>query len=373
MSVQIIEVNNQNQRKQFVDFPYKLYKANKFWVPPLKSGELGALMPDKNPAFDFCKAKFWLALKEGQVVGRIGAIINNLWIEKIGEKIGRITRVEFIDDKEVVKSLFEVAENYLKSEGMIGIMGPLGFSNLDHQGMLIEGFEYLPCMASDYHFDYYKKHIEELGYTKEIDWIEFRITFPDALPEKSLKVAEMIKKRYGLRSVNFSSKKELLPYRDMIFPLFNDAFTGLFGTFRFPDKLINFYIDKFFPSLNPRYVKVIMDKNDELAGFIIAIPSLSVGLQKAKGKLFPFGWWHLKQALDKPKDMDLMLTGVKPELQKLGLASLLMNELWLTANKDGVKFVETTGMLENNNVAIQMWKSFDHIQHKRKRCFKKMF
>jgi GNAT superfamily N-acetyltransferase len=373
MDVQIEEVVNSSQRKKFVDFPYQLYKNNKFWVPPIKADELNSIIPEKNPAFDFCKAKFWVAYKNGKVVGRIGAIVNALWIEKIGEQIGRITRVEFVDDEEVVAALFSVAESYLKEEGMKGVMGPLGFSNLDHSGILIEGHDWLPCMASDYHMDYYQKHVEKQGYEKEIDWLEFRLTFPEALPEKSFKVADMIKKRYGLKSVNFSSKKEMEPYKEMIFKVFNDAFAGLFGTFRLPEKLVKFYINKFFPALNPRYVKVILDKEDELAGFLVALPSLSKALQKAKGKLLPFGWWHLKKALAKPSEMDLMLTGVRPEFQKLGLASLLMNELWLTANADGVKFVETTGMLENNSVAIQMWKSFDHIQHKRKRCFKKTF
>ncbi len=373
MSIQVEEVLNQNQRKTFVDFPYQLYKDNEFWVPPIKADELGAINPEKNPAFDFCKAKFWLAYKNGKVVGRIGAIVNDLWIEKIGEKIGRITRIEFIDDFEVVESLFKTAEAYLKSEGMLGVMGPLGFSNLDHSGVLIEGQDWLPCMASDYHFAYYKGHIEKLGYQKEIDWLEFRITFPDSMPEKAFKVADMIKKRYGLKTLNFSKSSELKPYREMIFEVFNDAFAGLFGTFRLPDRLVKFYIDKFFPAVNPRYVKVMLDKEDKLAGFLVALPSLSKALQKAKGKLLPFGWWHLKQALAKPKEMDLMLTGVKPELQKMGGVSLLMNELWKTANGDGVRFVETTGMLENNSVAIQMWKSFEHIQHKRKRCYKKIF
>ncbi|SMO71570.1 Acetyltransferase (GNAT) family protein [Saccharicrinis carchari] len=373
MSVQIVEVKNTNQRKKFVDFPYKLYKNNTCWVPAMRADELGAISPDKNPAYDFSKAKFWLAYQDGQVVGRIGAIVNDLWISKIGKKIGRITRMEFINNFEVVKRLFETAECWLKEQGMVGAMGPLGFSNLDHSGLLIEGHEYIAVMASDYHHAYYQSHIEKLGYTKETDWLEFRITFPEALPEKSLKISEMIKKRYGLKILNFNSRNELEPYREQIFKVFNDAFVGLFGTFRLPDRLVKFYINKFFPALNPRYVKVMLDKEDELAGFVVALPSLSVALQKAKGRLLPFGWWHLKNALEKPKEMDLMLTGVKPELQKMGGVSLLMNELWKTANDEGIRFVETTGMLEDNKVAIQLWKSFDHIQHKRKRCYKKMF
>ncbi len=373
MGIQIVEVLNQSQRKKFVNLPYQLYKNNEFWVPPLKADELSSITPDKNPAFDFCKAKFWLAYQNGKIVGRIGAIVNDLWIEKIGEKIGRITRIEFVDNFEVVKELLVTAEMWLKEHGMVGVMGPLGFSNLDHSGILIEGHDRIPCMASDYHFDYYKGHIEKMGYTKERDWLEFRITFPDALPEKAVKVSGMIKKRYNLKTLSFNSRSELEPYREMIFKVFNDAFVGLFGTFRLPDRLVKFYINKFFPSINPRYVKVMLDKEDQLAGFVVALPSLSKALQKAKGKLLPFGWWHLKNALENPKEMDLMLTGVKPELQKMGGVSLLMNELWQTANADGIKYVETTGMLEDNFVAIQLWKSFDHIQHKRKRCFKKMF
>ena len=373
MAIQIVEVKDQGQRKKFVDFPYLLYKNNAFWVPAMRADELGAITPDKNPAYDFSRAKFWLAYQDGHIVGRIGAIVNDLWIEKIGEKLGRITRIEFIDNFEVVQKLFETAEHWLKEQGMAGVMGPLGFSNLDHSGLLIEGHDHIAVMASDYHHAYYQHHIEKLGYNKEADWLEFRITFPEALPEKSLKVSEMIKKRYGLKMLNFNSRSELEPYREKIFKVFNDAFAGLFGTFRLPDRLVKFYINKFFPAINPRYVKVMLDKEDELAGFVVALPSLSVALQKAKGKLLPFGWWHLKNALEKPKEMDLMLTGVIPELQKMGGVSLLMNELWKTANADGIRFVETTGMLEENKVAIQLWKSFDHVQHKRKRCYRKMF
>ncbi|MFT5749792.1 MAG: ribosomal protein S18 acetylase RimI-like enzyme [Ancylomarina sp.] len=373
MTIQILEVLNQSHRKIFVDFPYKLYKGNEFWVPPLKSGELELLMEDKNPAFDFCKAKFWMAYQNGKVVGRIGAIVNTLAIEKQGEKIGRITRVEFIDQYEVSEMLFSVAEKWLKEEGMIGVSGPLGFSNLDHSGVLIEGHEWLPSMASDYHFAYYQNHFQRLAYQKEIDWLEFRITLPETPPDKAKRVAQLVKRKYGLKSLNFTTKKELEPYKEKIFKVFNDAFADLFGTFKLPEKLIRFYIGKYFPILNPRYVKIILDKEDQLVGFIIALPSLSKALQKGKGKLFPFGWWHLKKALKHPTEMDLMLTGVDYECQNRGYVSILMSELLETSNSDGLRFAETTGMLENNHVAIQLWKSFDHVQHKRKRCYRKMF
>lgn len=373
MELVIKEVSNRKTLNDFVDLPYRLYKNEKFWVPPLRMEERNALIPEKNPAFEFCKVKLWVAYRDGQCVGRIGGIIIPNWIEKTGEKMGRFTRPEFIDDIEVARALFARVESWIRSEGMDGMHGPLGFSNLDHQGLLIEGHEWLPSVGSDYHFAYYHSIYQQLGLEKEIDWLEFRITFPTELPEKSFKVADMLKTRYSLRIVNFNTRKELEPYRTKVFELFNKAFSELFGTYPLPEKLSKFYIQKYFPILNPKYVKIVLDKDEEMVGFIIGLPSLSEAMQKAKGKLLPFGWWHLQKALNHPKEMDLLLTGVKPELQKLGVAALLMNEIWLAANSDGVKFVETTGMLENNSVAIQMWKSFDYIQHKRKRCFRKMF
>ncbi|MBN2167055.1 MAG: GNAT family N-acetyltransferase [Marinilabiliaceae bacterium] len=373
MGIIIKEVVTNDQIKQFVNLPFELYKHNKYWVPALKSDDLKALMPEYNPAMEICKYKFWLAFKNNKCVGRIGGLIIPLWNEKTGESLARFTRPEFIDDEEVVDKLMETFENWAKNEKVNGVMGPLGFSNLDQSGVLVEGHEWLPSVASGYHHDYYQNHFERLGYVKEIDWLEFRITFPESLPEKSYKVANMLKTRFGLKSLNFTNKKQLEPFKDKIFALFNDAFFELFGTYRLPDKLVRFYFEKYFPILNPKYVKVILDKEDGLAGFIIALPSLSKAMQKAGGKILPFGWWHIKKALEKPVEIDLMLTGVRPELQKMGVAALLMNDLWETANADGVKYVETTGMLENNHVAIQMWKSFDHIQHKRKRCYRKMF
>jgi GNAT superfamily N-acetyltransferase len=373
MALVIKEVLTGKELNDFVNLPYQLYKTEKNWVPPLKMDERNALIPEKNPAFEICKVKLWVAYRDGKCVGRIGGIIIPLWIEKTGEKIGRFTRPEFINDIEVAKALFATVEEWIRSQGMVGMHGPMGFSNLDHQGLLIEGQDWLPSVGSDYHLAYYKDIYDQLGFQKEIDWLEFRITFPTELPEKSFKVADMLKTRYGLRILNFTSKKELSLYKTKVFDLYNKAFSELFGTYPLPEKLKQFYIQKYFPILNPRYVKIVLDREDEMVGFIIGLPSLSAAMQKARGKLLPFGWWHLQKALNKPKEMDLLLTGVKPELQKLGVAALLMNEIWLAANKDGVKFVETTGMLENNNVAIQMWKSFEHIQHKRKRCFRKMF
>lgn len=373
MSVEIKEVITPRDAKQFVNLPYRLYANNKYWIPPMKSDERKTVDAEKNPALEICRYKFFIALEGDRCVGRIAGLIIPRWIEKKGEKLARFTRLEFEDNEEVANKLLGAVENWAKSEGMDGIVGPLGFSNLDQSGLLIEGHNWLPSIASSYHSADYQKHLVRLGFQKEIDWLEFRITFPEQLPEKSYKVAEMLKARYGLRSLNFTKQSELEPFKSKMASLYNSAFAELYGTYQLPEKLIGFYLDKYFPILNPRYVKIIVDKDNEMAGFIIALPSLSRAMQKANGSLFPLGFWHISKALKKPSEIDLMLTGVRPELQKMGVAALLMNDLWATANADGVKFVETTGMLENNHVALQMWKSFDNIQHKRKRCYRKMF
>ena len=373
MSVEIREVKTKKDIKEFVDFQFSLYKGNKYWVPGLKSDEIKSLTLENNPGMELCDSRFWLAYKNGVCVGRIGGIIIPMRNEKMGEHIARFSRPEFIDDKEVADALIKTVEDWAKEKGMNGIQGPLGFSNLDHQGLLVEGHDWLPSVASDYHADYYRKHYERLNYEKEIDWLEFRITFPDALPEKAIKINEMVKQRYGMKALNFTTKEELLPYKYKIFDVFNDAFQDLFGTYVFPDKLKKFYSDKYFPLLNPKFVKLMEDKDGRLTAFLIALPSLSKAMQKANGCLLPMGWWHIMRALKHPQEMDLMLTGVLPDYQSKGLVAVLTTELYKTAREHGIKFVETTGMLENNHVAIQLWKSYDHIQHKRKRCYRKTF
>lgn len=371
MSIEIKEVKSKKELNDFVMLPYRLYRNNPFWVPPLIEDEKKALMPETNPALEICTSKFWVAYKNNVCIGRIGGIIIPARNEKTGRKEARFTRPEFIDDEKVADLLLETFTQWAKEQGMELILGPLGFTNLDHQGLLIEGHEWMQAVASAYHFEYYQKHYQRLGFEKEIDWLEFRITFPEALPDKSFRVAEMLKERFGLKNLEFTKKKELEPYKEQIFKLFNQAFRELFGTYELPDKLVKFYIDKYFPILNPNYVKLVVDKEGVVTGFLIALPSLSKAMKKAGGKLLPLGWFYLLRAFKKPVEMDLMLTGVKPEFQKMGVAALLMNDLWKTANNAGIKFVETTGMLENNHVAIQMWKSFEHIQHKRKRCYRK--
>jgi len=373
MTISIIPVSNKKRLKDFVNFPYDLYKNSPNWVPPIKKDELKALMPEHNPCFEFCDVQLWLAKEGGKTVGRIGAIINNRYIEKTGEKIGRFTRLEFIDDRTVAKQLLDTAEEWAKSKGMIGMDGPLGFTNLDHQAMLVEGFEHLPSIGSEYHKEYYKEHIEACGYKKEIDWIEFRLTIPDTLLEKSLRVSELVMQRNQLKIINFKKTEELRKYGRQLFELMDISFGELFSYVPFTERMIDFYVDKYISILNPNFVKVIVDKDGKLVSFIVGLPSLSEAFQKAKGRLFPFGFLHILKAYKKPEVIDLLLTGIHPKAQGMGYAALLITELQKTAIANGVKFTETTGMLETNTKAIQTWKNFEHIQHKRKRCFIKHF
>ncbi len=373
MLVTIQPCNTIADLKKFAQFPYDLYKENKYWVPPMFKDELQSLQPATNPAFKHCDAQFWIAIKHGKVAGRIGAIINKAYNEKTGTRLGRITRIEFIDDKEVSKTLLATAEKWIKDKGMEGVHGPLGFTNLDHQAILIEGFDYLPSIASEYHLPYYKEHMEAAGYGKEMDWVEFRLKLADAIPEKALKLNEMIKTRYNLKVVHFTSQAELKQHAHRAFDLLNSAFGDLFSFVKMDKELSDFYIHKYFSILNPRFVKMIEDENGDLIGFIISLPSLSEAMQKAKGKLFPLGWYHIMQALKKPKVADLLLTAIHPEWQAKGVSAILITELQKVMYEHGVTHAETTGIIETNEKAISHWKNYDHIQHKRKRCFIKMF
>ncbi len=366
----IKEVITKKDIKQFVDFPFNLYKADKHWVPPLKKDEIKQLNAESNPAYEFCEAKFWTAWNGNTCVGRIGGIINHAYNEKTGEGLGRITRCEFIDNKEVSSVLFDTVEKWFKEKGLAIAHGPLGFSNLDNQGLLIEGFDYLPSVASVYHKPYYQKHFEELAYTKENDWVEFRLTLGEQALNKGIRGAQIVKRRYGFEVLSFSTTDELRPYSRLIFEVLNEAFADLPYVTPFTDKMIELYGEKYFKILNPKFVKIIK-KDGNLAAFIIGMPSLSEAMQKARGSLFPFGFYHVLKALKKPTVIDLLLTAVVPEYQSSGAAVILFAELQAEMLKQGINQMETTGIFETNHNVISNWKNYEHIQHKRRRSYRK--
>ncbi len=370
MAVEIKEVKTKKDIGQFVKVQFDIYEGNKYWVPPMIKDERKSLDPEKNPAYDFCDAKFFLAYKNEECVGRIGAVINHSYNEKVGKKLGRINRFEFIDDFDVSSALMEKAISWLKEKGMKTVHGPLGFTNLDTQGLLVEGFDYLQSVGSVYHHAYYKDHFEKMGFEKERDWIEFRLTLTDRPVKKAARGAELIKKRYGYEVVRFRDKKEMLSYSKLIFGVLNDAFQDLPYVTRFDDKMVDYYTKKYFNVLDPRYVIVVKD-GEEIIAFVIAMPSLSEAMQKAKGKLFPFGFLHLLKAMKHPRVIETLLTGVLHEYQAKGVAVILYAELQAEMLKKGLVTIETTGIFEDNHAAIGNWKNYENIQHKRRRCFVK--
>jgi hypothetical protein len=366
----IKEVKTEKEIRQFVNFPFELYRGDQFWVPPIKKDEFKQLKPETNPSMEFCDASFWLAWKDNKCVGRIAGIINPEYNNKTGEKKGRISKVEFIDDKSVSGALFETAENWFREKGMMAVHGPLGFNNLDTQGLLIEGFDQLPSIASVYHKPYYQNHFEDLGYTKENDWVEFRLTLGEPALTKSKRGAEIIRKRYGFEVMKFSTTEELKKYVEPVFNILNNAFQYLPYVTPFNSKMIERIGDKYFKILNPKFVKMIK-KDERVIAFIIGMPSLSEAMQKAGGKLFPFGFYHILKALKNPEVIDLLLTGVDPKFHSTGAAVILFAELQEEMMKHGINQIETTGMFESNHAAISNWKNYENIQHKRRRCFVK--
>lgn len=374
MSIIIKKVAESSDYKQFVNFTFSLYKNESMWVPPIKDDELKVMKPESNPAFDFCDAQFWIATDGKEVLGRIGAIINHKYNTERSEKMGRFTRFECVDNQEVATKLLQTAEAWLKEKGMEGVYGPLGFNNLDHQGLLIEGFEHLPSIASEYHMPYYQKLIEQLDYEKEIDWVEFRLTLGERAQAKGIRGSQIIQDRYGIKVIHFSSADELKPYINQIFRILNGSFDVLPFVSKFDEKLGQFYAEKYLQILNPNFVKIV-EMNSEPIGFIVGLPSLSKAMQKAKGKLFPLGIVHIMKAL-KAKGVDTvdqMLTGVLKEHHATGAAVVLQAELQNEMLKHGIRYIETTGIFETNDRAIKNWKNYEHIQHKRKRCFVKKF
>lgn len=368
MALTIEAVRTKKQKKAFVNLPFEIYKNMPLWVPPIKADELKAIDPAHNPAMEYSESEYWVVYRDSKVVGRIGSIVNSKYNEKTGKKLGRFSRIEFIDDKEVFLLLMDTVVEWIKEKGMELIHGPLGYSNLDTQGMLIEGFDHLQSIASVYHMPYYKAHIDAYGFEKEIDWMEFRLTLGGHANEKAKRGAEIIKKRYGFVVEKFTNNKQMIPYVKPIFKVLNEAFKNLPFVTPFNEKMVEVYKKKYFKLINPKFV-FVAKKEGEVIGFMIAIPSLSVAMQKAKGSLFPFGFYHILNAMKNPDVLDFFIIGVMPEYNRSGVAVILFNEIHEEMSKQGIKYMETGGIFETNHNVISNWKNYEHIQHRRRRCF----
>ena len=362
-----------DQLHQYVQFGIDLYKGNDCYVPPLIFDEVGTLSPDVNPAFDFCDAQSFMAFRNGEAVGAITAIINKAYNEKTGEKLMRFGFVNFIDDAEVVDELFEAVEKWGRERGMTSIVGPMGFSDMDHEGMLIEGFDELGTMATIYNYPYYPKHMERMGYAKDVDWVEYRMTVPDAVPEKYARIADIVAKKYGLSVLKYTSRSKIKKeYGRAIFELVNEAYANLYGFVPLTERQIDFYIKAYIDVLRLEDVCLVVDSDGKLVALGISMPSMSRALQKAHGKLFPFGWWHLLQAIQGKTDVvDLLLVAVKPEYQSRGVNALIFADLIPRYIKNGYKFAESNLELEGNESVQKQWEYFERRQHRRRRAYRK--
>lgn len=376
--IQIKKVETKNELKKFIEFHYDLYEGNVYDVPPLYSDEWNVLSKDKNPAFDFCEAEYFLALKDDKIVGRVAAIINHKANKKWERKDVRFGWIEYIDDIDVSKALLTAVEEYGRSKGMDTIAGPLGFTDMDPEGMLTMGFDKLGTIATNYNYDYYPKHFEQLeGWEKDVDYLEYKINVPDQIPEKLIKLSEMIQRRYNLH-IKKLTKKDIFEggYGRKIFQLINSTYKDLYGYSELTDKQIDVYINQYFPYANLEFITVIEDgnKDNQIAGMGITIPSLSLALQKCKrGRLLPFGWWHMLKVIKftKTEGVDLLLLGFLPEYRSKGANALLFYDLIPRYQKYGIKWGESQVEMETNGGVQSQWDMFDTVNHKRRCCFKK--
>jgi GNAT superfamily N-acetyltransferase len=366
------EVLTKRDLKQFVLFPFSLYKENPYWVPPLYLDEMSTLDKNKNPAFEYCEAKYWLAYKNGEIVGRIAGIINHAYIEKWKNKFVRFGWIDFIDEPAVSRLLLETVEKWAIESGLNGIHGPLGFTDFDPEGMLVDGFEESGTMTTIYNYPYYPSHLENLGYKKDVDWLEYEITIPQQIPDRIKRAAVAVAKRYDLHSLKVRKAKDLLLYSRNLFEVLNLTYKDLYGVVALSEKQISEYTKQYFSFIQPEYVSVVLDKNEKVAAFAISIPSLSKALQKAKGKILPVGFIHLYRALKKNNIADLYLVAVRPDFQSKGLNAILINDLGTTFLENGIKKAITHPALEKNNKVLTLWKDYETRFIKRRRCFLKI-
>ena len=372
MAVQIKVVSpTYNELKQFVRFAIDLYKDNNYYVPALVVDEINTLSPKKNPALDFCDAKYFMAYKDGKPVGRIAGIINTQVNQRTNANVVRFGFVDFIDDQEVVDALFDAVIQWGKEKGMDTLTGPLGFTDMDREGALIEGYEEVSTMATVYNFPYYIDHYKRMGLEQDAQWVEFNITIPEGVPEKHQRISDIISRKYGVSNAHFKSKKELVAaYGQDIFKLVNEAYDQLYSYSPLTPKQIDHYLKMYIPIVRLENLSLIVDSDKQLIGVGLAMPSLSKALIKGRGRLFPMGWYHLLKALKAKNDtVDLLLIAVKPEYQSKGVNALIFTDLIPSFIKSGYTNAETNPELDMNHKVQSQWQYFEHRLHKRRCSF----
>lgn len=374
MSIKIKSISSSRDMKIFARFANRLYKGNKFYVPSMPTDDLNTFDAEKNGAYAFCKAEYYLAYKDDKVVGRVAAIINDKANDTWNVKQVRFGWIDFIDDIEVSSALLKAVEEFGRKHGMTQIVGPLGFTDFDPEGMLVEGFDRLSTMALIYNYPYYPEHMKQLGYYKETGWVEYRITIPDGIPDRHRRLADAVKERYNLKIRKLTRrqiKKER--YGHKLFDLINQTYCVLYGYSNLSEKQIEQYVDAYLGIVNAKMLTFIEDGNGDLIAAGISIPSMSEALQKCNGEIFPFGWWHLLKAMywGRPDTLDLLLIGVRPDYQNKGVNALLFADLIETYNSMGFRYAETNANLETNAKVQAMWDPFEKELHKRRWVFGK--
>ena len=357
--------------RKFVKFGIDLYRGNPYFVPPLVTDDVNTLSPDRNPAFDFCRAQSFMAYRDNRPVGRITGIINDVVNERTGRKDLRFGFVEFIDDVEVVVALFDAVSQWGREQGMDRIVGPLGFTDMDYEGLLVEGFDQLGTMATIYNYPYYPRQLERRGMVKDIDWVEYLIPIPDAIPEKHLRIAEIVRRKFNLHVAHVKSRKELKErYGYQLFDLINRAYDRLYGYSPLTQRQIDHYIKQYLGLIQLNNLCIIVDADDHLVGCGISLPSFSRALQKSRGRLFPLGWRHMIRPLFGHVDtVDLLLVAIDPEYQGKGVNALLFTELIPAFQRAGFRQAESNPELESNENVQKQWEYFERKQHKRRRSY----
>lgn len=371
--VSIVEVTTKAQLRRFVDYPNELYKDVPQFVPATYDDDLSDWDKKKNPAFAYCEARCWLAMRGDEIVGRIGAILSKKSNQKWNTHRLRFTQVDFIDDAEVSDALFATVENWAKELGCDEIHGPLGFTDLDREGLLVEGFDRQSCFFTYYNHPYYLEHLTRLGYVKDVDWIENLITIPTdpAVYAKWEKLSDYVLKRTNLHIFNAKSRLSYIPILKKFFELVNVAYAPLYGTVELSNEQISRYAAKFAPLVNPNLTCFVFDEDENLVALGVAAPSIAKALKKSRGRLLPFGWAGLLHAFLKNDTIDLLLIAVHPDYQSKGVNAIVMNKILQGCKKMGITHAETGPTLELNSKVLAQWKTFDIEQHKRRRCFMK--
>lgn len=370
MSIELQEVKTKKDLLAFIKFQFKLYKGNAYYVPPLIDFELSTFLKHKNPAFDHSDAQCWLAKKDGKIVGRIAGIVLN---QELKEKsMVRFGWVDFIDDKEVSSALFNTVGEWGKELGAKKLHGPLGFTDLDFEGALISGFDQLQTQVAIYNYEYYIEHYEDYGFKGVADWVEIRGPVPETMPEKIPRIAALIEQRSGIRVKKFKNSKQLKPYAYKLLEIVNDTYQDLYGFYTLTKKQIDYYVDQYFGFVRTEFACIVENEQGEVVAAALCVPSLSKAMQKAKGRLFPFGFIHILRGFYANDHVDMLLIGIDKKHQRLGASALVFNDLNSTFMKKGVKYVSTGPMLETNHDVLSLWndymEGFDEISIRR-RCY----